>query len=422
MKLSEMDRSTLLQMKTDCEEAFAAYKARGLKLNMARGKPSQAQLELTRDMYEPLDGFADSTGEDTRNYGSMTGIPEARRLMGQMLGVPADQVIVGGSSSLNLMYDTLCRAWIHGVGPDSTPWCAQGPIRFLCPSPGYDRHFAVSASFGIENIPIPMTVNGPDMDVVERLVQDPSVKGLWCVPQYSNPDGYTCSEETVRRFAALKPAAPDFRIFWDNAYGVHHLYPDRRDQLLNLYEECVKQGSEDLAYYFCSTSKITAASAGMAAVGMSKRNFDWTCKWMSIQTIGYDRISQLRHTRYLKDMDNIAALMEKHAALLRPKFDLVLSMLEKELAPLGVGFWHVPKGGYFISFFGANGTAKRIVSLCAEAGVVLTGAGATYPYGKDQTDSNIRLSPSFPPLEELQQAMEIFCLAAKLATLENLLG
>ena len=423
MKFADMDIAALEQLRDKSQQALADYKATGMALDMSRGKPCHDQLELSNDLHQALTDFKASDGVDVRNYGVLLGIPEARQLFGDILGVPAAQVIIGGSSSLNLMYDMLSRAYIRGVEAGATPWHKQEKIKFLCPSPGYDRHFAVSDSFGVENIPVPMCADGPDMDIVEQMVNnDASIKGMWCVPMYSNPDGITYSDDVVRRIAALKPAASDFRLFWDNAYCVHHLYEDDQDCLLNIYDECVKNGSEDMVYMFASTSKITMASAGLAAVAMSPKNFEWIKQQLSIQTIGYNRVNQLRHMRFLPDLNAVNALMMRHAQILRPKFEMVLNLLEKEIAPLEIASWHKPKGGYFISFFAPEGTAKRIVALCKDAGVTMTGAGASYPYGNDPADSNIRIAPTFPSLDELQKAMEVFCWAVKLAAAEQKLS
>ena len=342
--------------------------------------------------------------------------------MAEIMGVKPENVIVCGNSSLNIMYDTVARSMTHGV-MGSTPWCKLDRVSFLCPAPGYDRHFAITQHFGIEMIPVPMTTEGPDMDMVERLVaQDPSVKGIWCVPKYSNPQGYTYSDETVKRFAALKPAAEDFRIFWDNAYAVHDLYEDRSDVLLEIFDQCEKAGNPDMVYEFCSTSKVSFAGAGIAAIASSKGNLEWMKKSMTVQTIGYDKVNQLRHVRYYKDLNGIKAHMRKHAAMLRPKFDAVLETLDKELSGLGIGEWTRPNGGYFISFQALDGCAKAIVAKCKEAGMTLTGAGATYPYGKDPKDSNIRIAPSFPTPEEMAQATELFVLCVKLVSVEKLLN
>jgi DNA-binding transcriptional MocR family regulator len=322
------------------------------------------------------------------------------------------------------MYDTVSRSMTHGV-LGSTPWCRLDKVKFLCPAPGYDRHFAITQHFGIEMITVPMSAEGPDMDMIEKLVsEDASIKGIWCVPKYSNPQGYSYSDETVRRFAALKPAAEDFRIYWDNAYAIHHLYdePQRQDEILEILSECEKAGNPDMVYEFCSTSKVTFAGAGISAVASSKANLDWFRKSMTIQTIGYDKINQLRHVRYFKDMDGVKAHMKKHADLMRPKFQAVLGVLDRELTGLGIGSWTDPNGGYFISFDAMEGCAKAIVAKCKEAGVTLTGAGATYPYGVDPKDSNIRIAPSFPTPEEMSQATDLFVLCVKLVSVEKLLG
>ena len=425
MKIQDMDSQELKALKAAAEQALADYKSRGLQLNMARGKPCADQLELCNAIHGPLGDFKDEDGADVRNYGNLIGIPECRRLFGEILGVDPDLVLAGGSSSLNMMHFTVGNAFVHGVLEGMTPWYKLDKVKFLCPSPGYDRHFAVSNSYYIENVAVPMKEDGPDMDVVEQLVSsDPSVKGIWVVPKYSNPGGLTFSDEVVRRFAALQPAAEDFRIFWDNAYAVHDLYPDeeQRDHLLNLYDELKKNGKEDMVYMFASTSKVTMATAGVGAMAMSKRNYEWIKKNLSIATIGPNRVNQLRHARFLPDMQAVDKHMRLHADILRPKFEMVLSMLERELGDLDCCSWSKPRGGYFISFFAPKGTAKHIVALCKEAGVVLTGAGATYPYGNDPDDSNIRIAPSYPPLAELEQAMEVFCCCVKLAAAEKYLS
>ena len=339
-----------------------------------------------------------------------------------MGGIPAENVIVYGNSSLSIMYDTISRCVTHGV-MGSTPWCKLDQVKFLCPAPGYDRHFAITELFGIEMITIPMTPEGPDMDLVEKYVsEDPAVKGIWCVPKYSNPQGYTYSDETVRRFAALKPAAKDFRIYWDNAYSIHDLYDDNKDELLEILSECEKAGNPDMVYEFSSLSKVTFSGAGIAAFASSKANVEETKKFMSIMTIGYDKINQLRHVRYFKNVEGLQAHMKKHAAILRPKFEAVLGILDRELGDLGIGEWTRPRGGYFISFEAMEGCARAIVAKCKEAGVVMTGAGATFPYGKDPKDSNIRIAPTFPNAEELAAAAELFVLCVKLVSVEKLLA
>lgn len=421
----EMSKEELQALKTELEKAYEDAKGKGLKLDMSRGKPSAAQLDMTMPIMNILDEeslLITEAGMDCRNYGILEGIPEARALMGEMMGVPADNVIVCGNASLSIMYDTVSRSMTHGVC-GSTPWCKLDKVKFLCPAPGYDRHFAITKHFGIEMITIPMTTTGPDMDLVEKYVnEDESVKGIWCVPKYSNPQGITYSDETVRRFAALKPAAEDFRIFWDNAYVIHDLYEDDRDELLEILDECEKAGNPDMVYEFASTSKVSFAGGGIAAIASSKRNLDFIKQSMTIQTIGYDKINQLRHVKYFKNLDGLKEQMKKQAAMLRPKFEAVLSTFEKELGGLGIAEWIRPKGGYFISFESMEGCAKKIVAKCKEAGVVLTGAGATYPYGMDPKDSNIRIAPSYPTPEEMAQAAELFVLCVKLVSVETLLN
>ena len=420
----ELNKEQLQVLKAQLEKEFEEVKAKGLNLDMSRGKPSKKQLELAMDMLEELkstDKLKCEAGIDCRNYGLLEGIPEARRLLGAMTEVTPDKIIIFGNSSLNVMFDTISRSMTHGVC-GNTPWCKLDKVKFLCPAPGYDRHFKITEYFGIEMITVPMTPTGPDMDIVEKLVSsDDAIKGIWCVPKYSNPQGITYSEETVKRFARLKPAAPDFRIFWDNAYCIHHLY-EEKDFLLEILEECEKAGNPDLAYKFLSTSKVSFPGSGIAAVAASPRNLEDIKKHMSIQTIGHDKINQLRHVRFFKDIEGMHEHMKKHAEILRPKFEAVENTLEKEIGGLGIGEWTNPKGGYFISFESMEGCAKAIVANAAEDGVNMTDAGATYPYGKDPHDSNIRIAPSFPTLEELQTATEIFVLREKLVSLEKLLA
>lgn len=420
----EMSKEELAALKTELEKAYEDAKGKGLKLDMSRGKPSAAQLDMTMPIMDVLNAESDlktEAGVDCRNYGVMDGIPEAKALMGAMMGVAPEKVIVCGNASLTIMYNTVSRSVTHGVC-GSTPWCKLDKVKFLCPVPGYDRHFAVTEHFGIEMINIPMTPTGPDMDLVEKYVnEDPAVKGIWCVPKYSNPQGITYSDETVKRFAALKPAAEDFRIFWDNAYGIHDLYEDDKDELLDIMAECEKAGNPDMVYIFASTSKVSFSGSGIAAIAASERNLADIRKTMTIQTIGYDKINQLRHVRYFKDINGLRAQMKKEADILRPKFEAVISTLEAELSGLGIGEWIKPKGGYFISFNTMEGCAKAVVAKCKEAGVVLTGAGATYPYGKDPKDSNIRIAPSFPTPKEMQQATELFVLCVKLVSVNKLL-
>lgn len=420
----EMSREELQALKDRLEKEFEEAKAKGLKLDMSRGKPSITQLDMGMSIFDSLNAKSDmksSEGIDVRNYGVLDGLLEAKQMMADIMGVNPENVIVCGNASLTIMYDTVSRSMTHGV-MGSTPWCRLDKVKFLCPAPGYDRHFAITEHFGIEMITVPMTPQGPDMDMVEKLVaEDESIKGIWCVPKYSNPQGYSYSDETVRRFANLKPAAEDFRIYWDNAYAVHHLYEDRQDEILEILNECEKAGNPDMVYEFCSTSKISFSGAGVAAVASSKANLEFIKKSMTIQTIGYDKINQLRHVRYFKNFEGIMEHMKRHAALMRPKFEAVQAVLEKELDGLGIGTWTRPNGGYFISFDAMDGCAKAIVAKCKEAGVVLTGAGATFPYGKDPRDSNIRIAPSFPTPEEMSMATDLFVLCVKLVSVEKLL-
>ncbi|MBD5393914.1 MAG: aminotransferase class I/II-fold pyridoxal phosphate-dependent enzyme [Lachnospiraceae bacterium] len=421
----ELSKEELLTLKEELNKEYEEARAKGLKLDMSRGKPGASQLDMEMDFMNVLNtdtSFKTEEGTDCRNYGLLDGIPEARKLIGDMIGVPADNVIVCGNSSLAVMYDTISRSMVFGV-MGSTPWCKLDKVKFLCPVPGYDRHFAITELFGIEMINIPMTESGPDMDMVEKLVsEDAAVKGIWCVPKYSNPQGITYSDETVRRFAALKPAAEDFRIFWDNAYAIHDIYEDRSDSLLEILSECEKAGNPDMVYEFCSTSKVMFPGSGISAVAASQPNLDGIRKTLTIQTIGFDKLNMLRHVRYFNDINGMKAHMMKHAEIVRPKFATVLEILDRELAGLEIGSWLNPNGGYFISFDALPGCAKEIVSLCKEAGVVLTGAGATYPYKKDPKDSNIRLAPTFPALDELTQATELFTLCVKIASVDKFLA
>ena len=418
---AEMTKEELLSAKAALEEKYKEEQAKGLKLNMARGKPGATQLDLAMGMLDVVNSTSDMRtvlGNDTRNYGDIDGIGECRRLMAGVLGVEKDNIIVYGNSSLNIMYDRVSHSMTHGVA-GSTPWCKLDKVKFLCPVPGYDRHFKITEYFGIEMINIPLTDEGPDMDLVEQYVNnDPAVKGIWCVPKYSNPTGISYSDETVRRFANLKPAAEDFRIYWDNAYAIHHLYDDHQDEILNILKECEKAGNPDMVYMFASTSKITFPGAGISALGASFDNVERIKKQLSIQTIGHDKINQLRHARFFGNIDNLKEYMKKHAALLRPKFEAVLDAFDRDLAGMECGTWVKPRGGYFISFDALPGCAKKIVGMCKDAGVVLTGAGATYPYGKDPLDSNIRIAPSYPTTEEMQQAADIFTLCVRLASVD----
>ncbi len=425
MNFSEMSQSQRQSLLDKLMQKYYDFKARDLSLNMARGKPGAAQLDISMGMMDVLSSSADLTcddGTDCRNYGVLDGIYEAKKLLGDMMEVSPENIIIYGNSSLNVMYDTISRCMTHGVF-GNTPWGKLESVKFLCPVPGYDRHFAITEHFGIEMINIPMSENGPDMDMVEALVSsDDSIKGIWCVPKYSNPQGYSYSDDTVRRFAALKPAAADFRIFWDNAYCVHHLYDDKQDVVLEILEECAKAGNPDMAYKFSSTSKISFPGSGISAIAASKRNLDEIRKQLSFQTIGHDKVNQLRHVRYFKDMDGMREHMRRHADIMRPKFEKVDEILTRELAGCGIGQWTKPLGGYFVSFESMDGCAKDIVALCKNAGVVLTGAGATYPYGKDPHDSNIRIAPSYPTIDELATATELFALCVKIVSLKKLIA
>ena len=421
---SELSKEELLKLKNELEEQFSEVKAKGLNLDMSRGKPSAAQLDLAMGMMDVLNSKSDlkcQEGVDCRNYGVLDGIQEAKQLLADMMEVPKDNIVIFGNSSLNVMYDTIARSMTHGV-MGSTPWCKLDKVKFLCPVPGYDRHFAITEHFGIEMINIPMTESGPDMDLVEKLVsEDEAIKGTWCVPKYSNPQGITYSDETVHRFAKLKPAAKDFRIYWDNAYGIHHLYEDKQDYLIEILMECKKEGNPDMVYKFCSTSKVSFPGSGVSAIAASDANLVAIRKQMTIQTIGHDKLNQLRHARFYKDIHGMVKHMKLHADILRPKFEAVLEVLEEELGGLGIGSWLAPRGGYFISFDAMEGCAKAIVAKAKEAGLVMTPAGATFPYGKDPKDSNIRIAPSYPTPEELKIASEIFVLSVKLVSIDKLL-
>lgn len=418
----ELNAGQLSSLMEELQAQYTNAKEKGLKLDMSRGKPGKDQLDLSNTMLTNL-SEADLMAEDgmeCRNYGAPVGIPESRRLMGQILDVPAEQIIIGGNASLSLMHDCITFAWIHGL-PGCCPWGKLDSVKFLCPAPGYDRHFAMAEHFGIELVYVPMNHDGPDMDAVEELVQDESVKGIWCVPKYSNPLGITYSDEIVRRFASLSPVAKDFRIFWDNAYAVHDLDTEHPDALLPILPELVKNGREDMVFLFTSTSKITFAGGGISAAGMSKANFEWLRDHKAYQTIGYDKINQMRHARMFPDMDAIRVHMAKHAAILQPKFQTVLDALAG-LGAEGIATWATPHGGYFISLDVEDGCAKRVVELCKEAGVVLTSAGATFPCGNDPLDKNIRIAPTFPSIEELREAVGLLCLCVRLASAEKLLA
>nr|MBP3598742.1 aminotransferase class I/II-fold pyridoxal phosphate-dependent enzyme [Eubacterium sp.] len=422
---SHLNKEELLALKSELEASYEEKKALNLQLDMSRGKPSGTQLNVSLDLLNVLTADSDltaSNGMDCRNYGVLDGIPEAKQLMADMMGTTPDHIIIFGNASLNIMFDSISRSYTHGV-LGSTPWCKLDNVKFLCPVPGYDRHFAITERFGIEMINIPMTEDGPDMDMVEELVsKDDAIKGIWCVPKYSNPQGICYSDETVRRFANLKPAAEDFRIYWDNAYVIHHLYEDNQVEILDIISECEKAGNPDMVYEFASTSKISFPGSGISAIATSAANLADVKKQMTVQTIGHDKLNQLRHVKYFKNIDGLKAHMMKHAAEMRPKFEAALEVLDRELAGTGIGSWNKPLGGYFISFEAMEGCAKKIVEKCKEAGVVLTNAGATYPYGKDPKDSNIRIAPSFPTPEEMAQATDLFVLCVKLVSVEKLLA
>ena len=424
MQYNDMSKEELLALKESLNKEYAEAKAKGLALDMSRGKPSAKQLDVSLGLLDTINSSSDLKaldGTDCRNYGVLDGIPEAKKLMADMMGTTPDHVIVYGNASLNIMYDQISRAYTHGI-LGNTPWCKLDKVKFLCPVPGYDRHFAITERFGIEMINIPMSESGPDMGMVEEYVsKDASVKGIWCVPKYSNPQGYTYSEETVKRMAALKPAAEDFRIFWDNAYVIHDLYDDNKDEIADIISECEKAGNPDMVFEFASTSKVSFPGSGIAALATSANNIADIKKQLTIQTIGHDKLNQLRHVRFFKDINGLKEHMRKHAEFIRPKFEAVESVLEEELGGLGIGSWTEPKGGYFISFDAMDGCAKAIVAKCKEAGVKLTGAGATFPYGKDPKDSNIRIAPSFPTPEEMKQAADLFVLCVKLVSVEKLL-
>ena len=419
-----LSKEQLLALKSELEASYEEKKALNLQLDMSRGKPSPSQLDVSLGLMDALNSnsvLKSEDGTDCRNYGVLDGIPEAKKLMADMMGTTADHIIILGNASLTIMYDSISRSYTHGV-LGSTPWCKLDKVKFLCPVPGYDRHFAITERFGIEMINVPMTQDGPDMDMVEELVaNDDSIKGIWCVPKYSNPQGYCYSDETVRRFANLKPAAKDFRIYWDNAYVIHHLYEDNQVEIPDIISECEKAGNPNLVYEFASTSKVSFPGSGIAAMAASAENLADVKKQMTIQTIGYDKLNQLRHVAYFKNIDGLKAHMKKHADAMRPKFEAVLKVLDEELTGAEIGSWVKPLGGYFISFDAMEGCAKKIVAKCKEAGVTLTNAGATFPYGKDPKDSNIRIAPSFPTPEEMAVATDLFVLCVKLVSVEKLL-
>ena len=402
---------------------FELCKKQGLKLDMSRGKPAKAQLDVVRDILDVLPSDADCTadGVDVRNYGELAGLGCARKYWAEVLGCKPEQTFIGGTSSLNIMFDVISRAYSHGLRNSNRPWCKEEVVKFLCPSPGYDRHFRITEFFGAELITVPMTEFGPDMDVVESLVKDPTVKGIWCVPKYSNPDGIIYSDETVNRMAGLKPAAPDFTIMWDNAYCIHEFEGDYVE-FPDIISKCAEAGNADMVIEFASTSKITFPGAGFSVMASSEENIAYFSKLFSVQMISHDKVNQLRHVKYLKNKAHTIEIMKRHAEIMAPKFRAVLNMLDKNIKPCGFANWNSPKGGYFVSLNTMNGTAKRALELCKEAGVVMTSAGATYPYGIDPNDSNIRIAPSLPPVAELEQAMEVFCVCLKLAALEKLMN
>ena len=402
-------------------QEYEDLKARGLKLNMARGKPGKAQLDLVSDIFSLMQKPEDyvSDGIDVRNYGELSGLPAAKRLFAEILGCKPEQVFVGGNASLQLMYDTISKAYTHGLLHSERPWCREPVVKFLCPSPGYDRHFKVTESFGFELVTIPMTDEGPDMDAVEEAIKDPAVKGMWNVPKYSNPDGIIYSAETIRRIASMKPAAPDFLLMWDNAYCIHEFEGDYVE-FPDILAECAKYGNADMVFEFASTSKVTLPGAGISCFACSEANMAYMEKLLTVQVISFDKVNQQRHVLYLKDKAHTLELMKKHAAIMGPKFRCVVDALDREIAPLEIASWRRPKGGYFVSLNAMPGTAKRTLALCKEAGVTMTGAGATYPYGKDPQDSNIRIAPSLPPVEELEQAIAVLCVCLKMAALECL--
>ena len=421
---AELTKEELTQVRTELRAEYKKIQNKDLNLNMARGKPCVEQLDLSMGMMDVLNSDSDlrcEDGADCRNYGVLAGIPEALELMSDMMEVPKDHLIIYGNSSLNIMYDQISRSFTHGV-MGSTPWCKLDKVKFLCVVPGYDRHFRITEYFGIENVPVPMLESGPDMDIVEKLVaEDESIKGIWCVPKYSNPTGNSYSDETVRRFARLKPAAKDFRIYWDNAYTVHHLYDIDQDTIIEILAECKRAGNPDLVYKFASTSKVTFPGSGIAALAASLNNLEDIKKQLGVQTIGHDKVNQLRHVRFFKDIHGLVEHMRKHADILRPKFEAVEEILEEELGGLGIAKWTTPKGGYFISFDTMDGCAKEVVMKCAKAGVSMTPAGATWPGGLDPHDSNIRIAPSFPPIDDLKTATRLLALCTKLTAVEKLL-
>ena len=421
MKLTEMSRQQLGEFYSSVQEEYSAIKAQNLSLNMARGKPSRAQLDLSNELLNMhIDDTVDE-GVEARNYGELMGLPACRRLFADLLGVRYEQLFMGGNSSLTLMYDTISKAYTHGLLHSDKPWSQLDKVKFLCPVPGYDRHFTISETFGMEMIPIPILDDGPDMDMVEELIKDESVKGMWCVPKYANPSGIVYSDAVIDRIASMKPAAKDFILMWDNAYCVHE-FSGEYMPFIDILSACEKAGNPDMPFEFASTSKVTFPGSGVACFACSEANMDYMKKLIGAQSISYDKLNQLRHVCFFKDAQGLVAHMRRHAEILKPKFDLVESVLESEIKPLGIASWSNPKGGYFVSLFVMNGCAHRVHQLCKEAGVVMTGAGATYPYKKDPNDSNLRIAPSFPPLAELEKAMRVLCVCIKLAAAEELIN